>query len=128
MKREKFIQLSTTGAVAVAFPSLLNACRESVKYPDSLSKPAQIGKILNPETLIKVGNAYLEKVPNEADKRTLIKFLPADASSDTTEIPQIMEQQVKRDFETGSTVVINGWLLSKTEARQCALLALEQTN
>ncbi len=128
MKRGTFIQLSTTGAIAVVFPSLLNACREPVKYPDSLSNPAQLRNILNSKTLHKVGNDYLEKAPNEASKRTLVEHLTTDASSDTTLVPQLMEQQIKRDFNTGNTVMINGWLLSITEARQCALLALEQTN
>jgi hypothetical protein len=28
------------------------------------------------------------------------------------------------DFEKGRTVVLNGWILSLTEARQCALFSL----
>jgi len=31
---------------------------------------------------------------------------------------------VRRDFETGRTVLVNGWVLAATEARQCALFSL----
>ena len=31
---------------------------------------------------------------------------------------------VRRDFETGRTVLVNGWILSVNEARQCALFSL----
>jgi hypothetical protein len=31
---------------------------------------------------------------------------------------------VRRDFDTGRTVLVNGWVLSATEARQCALFSL----
>ena len=33
-------------------------------------------------------------------------------------------QQVRDDFAAGRTVVVDGWVLSATEARQCALFSL----
>jgi hypothetical protein len=32
-----------------------------------------------------------------------------------------MAKQVRADFAEGHTVIVDGWLLSTTEARQCAL-------
>jgi len=34
-----------------------------------------------------------------------------------------LEESIKNDFETGNTVIVDGWILSRTEARQCALLS-----
>jgi hypothetical protein len=34
------------------------------------------------------------------------------------------EEQIKNDFGTGNVVIIDGWILAITEARQCALFSL----
>jgi hypothetical protein len=36
-----------------------------------------------------------------------------------------VDGKIKSDFETGKTAVIKGWVISETEARQCALYALQ---
>jgi len=35
-----------------------------------------------------------------------------------------VNEQVQLDFARGRTVMLNGWVLSVTEARQCALFSL----
>jgi len=35
-----------------------------------------------------------------------------------------IDQKIKEDFEKGDVVTVKGWILSVTEARQCALFAL----
>ena len=35
----------------------------------------------------------------------------------------LLNQKIQQDFEAGRTVVVNGWVLSQTEARQCALFS-----
>ena len=37
-----------------------------------------------------------------------------------------MARLVHDDFDDGRTVVVDGWILSATEARQCALYSLTQ--
>jgi hypothetical protein len=37
-----------------------------------------------------------------------------------------LDQQVQDDFARGRTVNVNGWILSVTEARQCALYSMQQ--
>jgi hypothetical protein len=36
-------------------------------------------------------------------------------------LPYWMDRKSKADFENGKTVVVRGWVISVTEARQCAL-------
>ena len=36
--------------------------------------------------------------------------------------------QITDDYNKGNTVMIDGWILSRIEARQCALFSLIQTN
>ena len=127
MKRSTFIKLTSSGIIAIAIPSI-HGCRGPVEYPGSLFHPGPITKIRNPQQIDSIGKTYLEKTSNEANSRTLVRLLSADAPTDTTAIPNFIEQRTDRDFETGETVMVNGWILSVTEARRCALYSLEQTN
>ena len=49
-------------------------------------------------------------------------------TSDSLALQEKMQQKVRADFENGETLVIQGWVLSQTEARQCALYSLTQSN
>ncbi len=40
----------------------------------------------------------------------------------------MMSEKVQADFDNGETVVVRGWVLSRTEARQCALFSLTNPN
>jgi hypothetical protein len=42
----------------------------------------------------------------------------------TQELIYQIDHKIKQDFEAGRTVVIKGWVLSQTEALQCALFHL----
>jgi hypothetical protein len=35
-----------------------------------------------------------------------------------------IEKKIKLDFETSNTVILKGWVLSVTEARQCAFFSI----
>jgi len=48
------------------------------------------------------------------------------SSSDTTLLKTVLNDKVKSDFEKGNTVNVKGWVLSETEARQCAVYSLTQ--
>jgi hypothetical protein len=39
-------------------------------------------------------------------------------------MPRSLEDQVREDFIKGHTILVDGWVLSVTEARQSALFAL----
>lgn len=127
MKRRKFLLLSASGVAAIVFPSV-STCNSSVEYPDALALPGEISKIRNSEQVEAIGNAYLENAPGQTNKRALVRSLSNNAPSDSTAIPGFMQQQITQDFETDNTVLVEGWILSETEAQQCALFALEQTN
>jgi hypothetical protein len=123
MKRRDFILLATTGIAAVAIPYYY---LRDVEYDGSLAEPKQLSMIWDTETITKIGDNYRLQVPDEKSERTLVKLLSEDISSDAA-IGKSMEQKIKKDFETGNTVMIDGWILSVTEARQCALFSTTKT-
>jgi hypothetical protein len=98
MKRRKFILLSVAAASAVALPL---GCGPAHAMPEMLSALA------DKSTLRAIGRAYLEKFP--ANKESLQQL--------------VSTANVEQDFASGNIVVVKGWVLSVTEARQCALLS-----
>jgi hypothetical protein len=74
----------------------------------------------NPDAARSVGRRYLDGRPQERDERTLLRLLrslgdPATLTQDR------VRRAVRSDFAEGRVVLVEGWYLSHTEARLCAL-------
>ena len=127
MKRKKFIYPSIGGALAIATPTLY--CRNRDKALNkALGQPKFLSSICDAKTLDEIGAAYLTKFPSEKKEDQLARLLLADSTGHpipkTTDLPLLLDQKITDDFNTGKTVVVAGWVLSITEARQCALFSL----
>ena len=126
MKRKAFIHLSAFAAAAVSFP-LLHSCSTS-QTALAISKPVFISRLFDEQTINGTGKAYLQKVPSEKNEDKLIILLsgnsPIAHAKDEKVIHTYLDQKIKQDFETGNTVMVKGWVLAITEARQCALFSL----
>ena len=78
---------------------------------------------------ITLGRAYLRRYPDEDSLESLVSHLPLHIRDDClaesdTELSSLQERirlQVRNDFKTGNCVRIDGWVLSRTESRACAL-------
>ena len=125
MKRRDFIYFSAFTAAAIRFP-LLHSCNQSRE--NEIAKPVFLSRLFDEKAINDAGKAYIRRTPLENDKNKLIQLLSNDSemlrSSDQKAIYQYLDQRVKKDFETGNTVLVKGWVLSITEARQCALYSL----
>ena len=102
MNRRRFLQLSVLNAATV----LPNGGRTACAYA-----PDELLHLLGPESVRELGRRYREIMPV-----TELFAVPPWQSSAAT--------GVRDDFARGRTVVIQGWVLSVTEARQCALFSL----
>ena len=126
MKRKEFIHLSAFAAAAVSFP-LLHACN-SYTTDEIISKPEFISRLFDEKTIKDTGKAYLQKAPAENSEDKLLTLLTGNSSiadsKDEKAIHNYLGQKIKQDFETGKTVMVKGWVLAVTEARQCALFSL----
>jgi hypothetical protein len=122
LDRRRFLQLAATGMVVGLTTS---ACaRDTTEDARGLGKPALL-EMLGPERAREIGTQYRAAVPSENTAATL---RDAISSSRHRQFPwierQSIEEQIRDDFAAGRTVVVNGWVLSETEARQCALYSL----
>ncbi len=128
MKRSVFIKLTVAGAAAVALPLTYGCGGNSAKK--LIAEPEFLLKLIDVKTLYETGQAYIKKFPVEDNEKKLTDLLVENSaivqSSDTKAIHLFFDKKIHDDFESGNTVIVNGWILSLTEARQCALFSITQ--
>ena len=134
MLRRTFCEI-TSIAVASTFVPFMGCSGSDDSLDRKLSLPTTMATINESSTITKVGNAYLDQNPNENSPEILINQLLINSkgdsipkNTDSKTLQKLMSQKVKADFNNGETVVVRGWVLSRTEARQCALYSLTQSN
>lgn len=81
----------------------------------ALETPDFLSHVCDAATIHQLGTAYRTQTPAEANEETLIGLLK----------PGVTAQTIKADYANGDIVTIKGWVLSRTEARQCALFSLD---
>jgi hypothetical protein len=77
----------------------------------------------------RLGSLYVRQVPAEDDPHTLARLaIGAQQANDVDSIDldglslrRRIDAQVRGDFVSGNTIRVDGWILSRTEARLCAL-------
>lgn len=116
MERRKFIQYSIAGIAAASLPFTSFSKPSSIVIEEALANPKLLSFIQNKEEVLTVGKVYREYFRTEDNKEVLRRHLLS--------IPTNLEKTVEEDFKSGKTIIINGWVLSLTEARQCALYSI----
>lgn len=119
MDRRNFIITSSGTLVYLVFP--LISCTSSDKdLIRVITPPLSMSSILDSTTITQLGKSYLEKYPAENSVSQLVDLIIKETGSN----PDELQEKIKQDFREHNTVILQGWLLSITEARQCALFSL----
>jgi hypothetical protein len=125
MQRRVFIQMSACTAAALALQFTNGCTRKSI---DIEAQPLFFLLIVDVKTIMETGQAYRRVNLREDDKNKLKELLLANnglsVSASDEAIRAMLDNKVKNDFKTGKIAVVNGWILSLTEARQCALFSI----
>ena len=127
MKRRNFFLLSLAGLATLAVPSYY-VWRKKNKKTNPLYEPRILTTILDPSDIVKMGRIYSEQFPNSGLEEKLQYLLIGKVNAENVDIVSILEQEVKKDYATGNTVILDGWILSETEAVQCALFSISELN
>lgn len=121
MQRRAFIHLSAYTAIALCLP-LADGCTSAGNV---LEQPLLFSHLVDTKTIAETGKAYLKQFPAEADKTKLTGLLLGSTPpGDKKVIRTLLDNHIEQDFKTGKTVTASGWVLSLTEARQCALYSI----
>ena len=124
MERRKFFLIAASGATILAIPSWYYFAQKNKKKDALFNRPQQLQHIWDKETILEVGKLYLDQNPKESKEQTLLNLVSKSISPKKTDLNEV----IKKDYKVGRMVMVDGWFLSATEARQCALYYLKQTN
>jgi len=100
------------------FAALLGAAGFAISAPAGARPVGPTAVSVDKRAATAVGEAYLARFPEE--KKSLRLHLALAGVG-----PQNVNDVVRRDFAAGRIVQVDGWMLSRTEARLCALVALD---
>jgi hypothetical protein len=88
----------------------------------TLAHPHLLDILRDEEVVHALGQRYRETVPDENNAYALAQAIGEEPRAlSHAALSARMKDRVQRDFAEGRTVTLNGWILSLTEARQCAL-------
>lgn len=116
-RRRKFLLGAAMAALAAAWPW----------SPASAARPIPLP--LDPASARAIGRRYLDLAPGEADRSHLLKLLHLpdprlQAWPKRDDLVRHLGALRDREFFSGDSVLIDGWVLSRSEARICALYCL----
>ena len=123
MKRRDFVLVVSGGLAAAAVPTALYYFGDLTHAP-FFAQPTALSQIWEIQTINEIGGKYRLLMPEEEERSTLVKLLSAEMEND--QIVLELDKNVEQDFSTGRTVLVDSWILSVTEARQCALASTQQ--
>lgn len=126
MKRRNFILLAAGGVAVLALPTWFYTFgpmgRDRI-----LATPSLLSNIWDNQTIAETGKEYLRKATGENSEAALAELISNHTSSNTFMLKEELNLLIVEDFKNERIVMIDGWLLSVTESRQCALFSLTQS-
>lgn len=128
MNRKKFLIAAgaATTVALISIPIFKSKLKRTWK-DNPLQSPESLSYFCDAEMINKIGMAYRSQVPAENSQEKLKAILLTDASGKTldekskSKIAAAIEKRVKSEFDNYQTLILEGWVVSPTEARQCAL-------
>jgi hypothetical protein len=130
MKRRTFIYTGVAVAAGIGLSDLFLLNNEPKWKKLPFLYPFILSNILDEESLRVIGNFYRVKRPDENSKEKLLNALTRGMHTNQSRMNDManqameIEKNVEIDFKSDKLIVIKGWVISETEARQCALLSL----
>lgn len=123
MNRRNFIFLAGALTASVGIPTWYYQYR-TPEYDPMLAEPESLAYIWDENTMLEIGKKYLSEHPDEKSERKLVKSLLKKTTSNQQELIESLQQLTREDYVQDHIVMVDGWLLSVSEARQCALYSL----
>ena len=124
MNRRQFVGVASA---AVALALTATGCNSSANYAVAALARTDLVDALGADVVRAIGTRYREMMPDERSAGSLRAAIVASRPW-TSHLPgsrqPAVAELVQSDFEHGHTVIVEGWILSATEARQCALYSL----
>lgn len=127
MKRRKFLLVTAAGILGLSVPASFSRS-VTVPYLEVLARPNLLDILGSSKPITEIGHTYLAAFRGEYTTEDLARSIVVDVGLP----PDLKESSLRRrlanriadDFSSRRTLKLNGWVLSETEARQCALYTI----
>jgi hypothetical protein len=119
LDRRQFLKASLFAAI---LGGVASACSD--RDSETVDRP-ELLTMLGPDRVRALGTRYRAQV--RAEDSTRVLHAAIDNARSTLHLPwprKSIGETVRDDFTGGRMVLVDGWVLSVTEARQCALFSL----
>lgn len=132
MKRRTFILVAAATTVAVAVPIIYYTRKGKTYHP--LVMPDILGSFCSESEIRDIGNSYRSRIKQEDNKEKLTELILTNNAgtkiepSDRSAIAELVKKKTQEEFQTYQTIIVEGWVISVTEARQCALFSITTKN
>jgi hypothetical protein len=119
------------GTAVAASLAYFGCKRQITSQSSALYLPHFLSILMDKSAIEEIGKSYLKKHPEENSEEQLKhnilgSFDGNSLAKKETEgsIDQFFEQKILSEFKNGNQELVDGWVLSVTEARQCALFTV----
>jgi hypothetical protein len=119
LNRRRFLQVAAVGVIA----GIASARYRRLTSHDGPVDRPELLLMLGPDRVRELGTHYRSVTPAENNADALREAL-ADGQARPFFGRKPIADMVRDDFADGRTVVVDGWVLSVTEARQAALFSV----
>lgn len=129
MRKRKVLLVGLSAGAALLLP-VAGILLRSDAFEAQIFDPRTLRPLFDDATIIRFGVAYRLIVPQEDRQQTLLELVGAEhdygtgRSSNKVSGTIDMVDRVKKDFKDNNIVTLDGWIISSTEARQCALTSI----
>ncbi len=119
MKRRRFIH-SAASVLALGVTPVAAAPPQTLAL-SALAQPGLLSFLGDSDYICQLGQAYRERYPAEDHAELLVRAILHGLDLQAT---GLQASRIADEFVKGDTVLLNGWILSRTEARQSALYSI----
>jgi hypothetical protein len=132
LSRRGFLILSATAAASLLVRSQPPEVMALSNSQQILLAARLAALFTHTESAKVIGHEYLQKYPQEASIRVLFNQVTANSTATDVglfgatgqDLRGLLDRMIRADFEVDRVVKLQGWILSVTEARLCALATL----
>lgn len=131
--RRTFLKVATSSGLATALAALAIGCDIGTVDVETVAK-RMIEALNHPHRAREIGAVYIARTPGleshsyeslAMDLLATLELELEEISHDTLDsLDSLLHEQVRQDFLEENVVVVNGFLLSRTEALLCSLASI----
>lgn len=122
-RRRLLITAVGLAASAALGPRAIGQILEHLVSSDSVARSLR-ELIAHRESAARFGRAYLAATPGETDADQLVSLILGRTAVPPGREAMRVATRIQADFDGNRVVTVDGWIVSTTEARLCALCAI----